>query len=103
MLAVGVRDVRAVARTDHPAAGADPRRPNVEVARRPRVAASRPTRPDAERVEVPPPPFSDGIFPVLGLPRRPARRSHARRELTDMHAEIELRARRGAPVVPGLS
>jgi len=40
-----------------------------------------------ERVEVPPPPFSDGIFPCsgchAGLPVNPTRR-----ELTDMHADI---------------
>jgi hypothetical protein len=43
-----------------------------------------------QALEVPPPPFSDGIFPCsechADLPVNPARR-----ELTDMHTEIELR------------
>jgi hypothetical protein len=76
----------AVARTDHPAAGADPPAVSAKGAT-PARAASRPTRP-AERVEVPPPPFSDGIFPCSACHADlPVDRT--RREL-GMHAEIEL-------------
>jgi hypothetical protein len=50
----------------------------------------RPAGQPDERLEVPPPPFSDGIFPCTGCHAgMPANRT--RRELTDMHTDIELR------------
>jgi hypothetical protein len=43
-----------------------------------------------ERVETPPPPFSDGIFPCTGCHAgRPVNRT--RRELTEMHTDIVLK------------
>jgi len=43
-----------------------------------------------ERVEVPPPPFTDGIFPVLVLhASMPVNRT--RRELTEFHTDIVLK------------
>jgi len=47
-------------------------------------------RPAEERPEVPPPPFSDGIFPCSGCHEgQPPNRT--RRPLTDMHDDIVLR------------
>ena len=43
-----------------------------------------------ERLEVPPPPFSDGIFPCSEC-HRDLETNRQRRTLTDMHDEIELR------------
>jgi hypothetical protein len=57
--------------------------------RRPRASSHTPTR-RCSAVEVPPPPFSDGIFPCSDCHADlPVNRT--RRELTDMHTEIELR------------
>ena len=46
--------------------------------------------PDQERLEVPPPPFSDGIFPCSDC-HADLEPNPERRELTDMHEEIDLR------------
>lgn len=47
-------------------------------------------KPDEERVEVPPPPFSEGIYPCstchAGMPV-----DRTRRQLTSMHTDIELK------------
>lgn len=57
--------------------------------------AAGPRRPDptpAElRVEVPPPPFSDGIFPCTTCHNDGMPPNRTRRTLTDMHTEIDLR------------
>ena len=56
---------------------------------------AQPARPDQAaadlRVEVPPPPFTDGIFPCTNChgPDMPANRT--RRQLSDMHGDIELK------------
>ena len=55
----------------------------------PAAAAKAPAKPVEERVEVPPPPFSDGIYPCstchAGMPA-----NRTRRELA-MHSEIDLK------------
>jgi hypothetical protein len=51
-------------------------------------AQSPPQRP-AERLEVPPPPFSDGIFPCSAC-HASMKVNRARRPLNDMHADIVL-------------
>lgn len=43
------------------------------------------------RVEVPPPPFSDGIFPCTQCHNATMPANRTRRQLTDMHTEIELK------------
>ena len=43
-----------------------------------------------ERVEVPPPPFSDGIFPCMGC-HESQKTNRARRTLSDMHTDIVLK------------
>lgn len=43
------------------------------------------------RVEVPPPPFSDGIFPCTECHNKDLPPNRTRRALTDMHAEVELK------------
>jgi hypothetical protein len=43
------------------------------------------------RIEVPPPPFSDGIFPCSGCHNKEMPPNRTRRELTDMHADIVLK------------
>ncbi len=57
-----------------------------------RAAAPRP-QPVApgERIEVPPPPFSDGIFPCSQCHNASMPPNRTRRQLTEMHTEIELR------------
>jgi hypothetical protein len=44
----------------------------------------------AERVEVPPPPFSDGIFPCTSC-HGSMKPNRTRRQLTDMHTDIVLK------------
>jgi len=65
--------------------GAGDARPGAQATAPPKVPPA--AGPAQERVEVPPPPFSDGIFPCSGchadLPVNPTRR-----EFTDMHADI---------------
>jgi hypothetical protein len=43
------------------------------------------------RVEVPPPPFSDGIFPCSQCHNKDMPANRTRRTLSDMHTEIELK------------
>jgi hypothetical protein len=43
------------------------------------------------RVEVPPPPFSDGIFPCTTCHNKDLPPNRTRRQLTDMHTDIELK------------
>jgi hypothetical protein len=43
------------------------------------------------RIEVPPPPFSDGIFPCSGCHNKDMPPNRTRRELSDMHGEIVLK------------
>jgi hypothetical protein len=52
------------------------------------VAAEAPQKP-AERLEVPPPPFSEGIFPCSAC-HASLKANRTRRELTDMHTDIVL-------------
>jgi hypothetical protein len=52
-------------------------------------AAPRPARP-AERLEVPPPPFSEGIFPCSAC-HAAMTPNRTRRELTGMHTDIVLK------------
>jgi hypothetical protein len=48
--------------------------------------------PTAElRVEVPPPPFSEGIFPCTQCHNADMPANRTRRQLTDMHTDIELK------------
>jgi hypothetical protein len=54
------------------------------------AVASGPAQRKQERVEVPPPPFSDGIFPCSGC-HATMKPDTARRELTGMHSDIVLR------------
>ena len=54
-----------------------------------------------ERVEVPPPPFTDGIFPCYVVPRRDAGQPHSARTDRDAHRHRP-EARRAAPLVPRL-
>jgi hypothetical protein len=54
------------------------------------VSAQRPPAAPGERVEVPPPPFSDGIYPCSGCHEGMAP-NRTRRTLVDMHTDIELR------------
>jgi hypothetical protein len=49
-----------------------------------------PVEPAGQRLEVPPPPFTDGIFPC-SMCHADIPVNRTRRELTDMHTEIELR------------
>ena len=44
-----------------------------------------------QRVEVPPPPFSDGIFPCTTCHNAGMPANRTRRTLTDMHTDIELK------------
>jgi hypothetical protein len=60
----------------------------VPVAAAGRQAAPPPQRP-AERLEVPPPPFSDGIFPCSAC-HASLKPNTTRRPLSEMHADIEL-------------
>lgn len=53
-------------------------------------ARADPTGPSGERVEVPPPPFTDGIFPCTDC-HADLEVNRARRELTDFHDDIVLR------------
>jgi hypothetical protein len=78
--ALALAGMIAAAAAAHSVAGVEPQAPS------PRVAP----QPSDERVEVPPPPFTDGVFPCSGCHADiPVNR--ARRELTDMHADIVLR------------
>src|SRR6188474_995703 len=43
------------------------------------------------RVEVPPPPFSDGIFPCSNCHNTDMPPNRTRRQLSDMHTDIELK------------
>jgi hypothetical protein len=43
------------------------------------------------RVEVPPPPFSDGIFPCTSCHNKDMPANRTRRQLSDMHTDIELK------------
>ncbi|HYT65167.1 MAG TPA: hypothetical protein VEL51_02025 [Vicinamibacterales bacterium] len=43
------------------------------------------------RVEVPPPPFSDGIFPCSTCHNKDMPANRTRRQLSDMHTDIELK------------
>ncbi len=43
------------------------------------------------RIQVPPPPFSDGIFPCSECHNKDMPPNRTRRELTDMHADIVLK------------
>jgi len=55
---------------------------------------SKPSAPPAEpgvRVEVPPPPFSDGIFPCTTCHNNDMPANRARRTLTDLHTDIVLK------------
>jgi hypothetical protein len=57
------------------------------------AAAPRPSAPPAtpgDRVEVPPPPFSDGIFPCTGCHNTDMPANRTRRQLSDMHTDIVL-------------
>jgi hypothetical protein len=57
------------------------------------AAAPRPSAPPAtpgDRVEVPPPPFSDGIFPCTGCHNTDMPANRTRRQLSDMHTDIDL-------------
>jgi hypothetical protein len=55
-----------------------------------RGAAQPPATPGA-RVEVPPPPFSDGIFPCSTCHNKDMPANRTRRMLTDMHTDIDLK------------
>lgn len=48
-------------------------------------------RPSELRVEVPPPPFSDGIFPCTACHNESMPPNRTRRVLSDMHTDIELK------------
>jgi hypothetical protein len=52
-------------------------------------ALAQPATPGA-RVEVPPPPFSDGIFPCSNCHNKTMPANRTRRVLTDFHADINL-------------
>jgi hypothetical protein len=55
-------------------------------------AAQAPAAPQpAERLEVPPPPFSDGIFPCSTCHNKDLRVNRTRRVLSDMHTDIVLK------------
>ena len=57
-------------------------------------AASRTVQPPAvpgARVEVPPPPFTDGIFPCSQCHNKDMPANRTRRVLSDMHGDIELK------------
>ena len=73
--------------------------------RRPRAptspAAARRAGAGEEHLEVPPPPFSRGDLPLLGLPRGPAGEPHAPGADRDARRH-RAPARRAAPLVPGL-
>jgi hypothetical protein len=56
----------------------------------PRAAEAPPPTPGA-RVEVPPPPFSDGIFPCTACHNKDLPPNRKRRELRDMHTDIVLK------------
>jgi len=58
-------------------------------AAQPRPATQNPPARAQERLEVPPPPFSEGIFPCSDC-HRDLKVNRARRILTDMHADIVL-------------
>jgi hypothetical protein len=60
------------------------------LAARPASAQAPPSTRPAERLEVPPPPFSDGIFPCSGCHASLAV-NRTRRELTEMHTDIVLK------------
>jgi hypothetical protein len=48
-------------------------------------------RTPGERIEVPPPPFTDGIFPCSGCHNKDMPPNRTRRELTAMHDDIVLK------------
>lgn len=54
------------------------------------AARSAPATPGV-RVEVPPPPFSDGIFPCTQCHNSDMPANRTRRQLSDMHTDIELK------------
>ena len=56
----------------------------------PQAAPSQPATPDL-RVEVPPPPFSDGIFPCTTCHNKDMPPNRTRRTLSDMHTDIVLK------------
>jgi hypothetical protein len=56
----------------------------------PRDKGPKPEAPGA-RLEVPPPPFSDGIFPCTQCHNKDMPPNRARRTLSDMHTDIELK------------
>jgi len=59
-------------------------------AQAPASKAAPPAGQAVERVEVPPPPFSDGIFPCMAC-HASQKVNRTRRELTDMHGDIVLK------------
>jgi hypothetical protein len=56
----------------------------------PQAAPSQPATPEL-RVEVPPPPFSDGIFPCTTCHNKDMPPNRTRRTLSDMHTDIVLK------------
>src|SRR5512141_2508566 len=68
----------------------------VPAASRQEIAAGAPAqRPQpaapGQRVEVPPPPFSDGIFPCSACHNASMPPNRTRRQLSEMHTDIDLR------------
>ena len=55
----------------------------------PGTPPKRPVKAAEERLEVPPPPFSDGIFPCSGC-HAELKPNRTRRKLTDFHDDVEL-------------
>ena len=55
------------------------------------VRSPRNRRQPTEKVEVPPPPFSDGIFPCSACHNADMPANRTRRELTEMHTDIVLK------------
>jgi len=53
--------------------------------------ASQPPAAPGQRVEVPPPPFSDGIFPCTQCHNKDMPPNRTRRQLADMHTDIVLK------------
>jgi hypothetical protein len=62
-----------------------------ELSRSSETAARSQPPPADERVEVPPPPFTEGIFPCTGCHNQDLPVNRTRRALTDMHDDIQLR------------
>jgi len=54
------------------------------------IAVAAPSRGGDERLEIPPPPFSEGIFPCSGC-HADLKVNRTRRALTEMHDDIQLR------------